>query len=124
MVWSVGSEAAIGRRGAWNRIPAFGAWLTSTILLAAAIVVAFILMSVREPPVVIRDGPVPLAPPPSPEMLADVERLGDKAEAVSDEIRRMLHGIGAYACPAGTSPSDPGLFRRLRLEAESADGPA
>lgn len=117
--------AIAGTGGPERRIPAFRTWLALTIALGAAVLAALVLVLLREPVTVFRDGPAPPAPPPSRERQAEAAKLEQEAERTSRELRAVLRGAAVHECPLGAAPSDPERFeaieRRLR-ELAGADG--
>jgi S1-C subfamily serine protease len=93
-------------------IPAFTAWWALSLVLAIAIAVLLFLLLNREPDTVIRDVPSSQDSAPTPEMLAEVQRLAAKADELDADRIAILRQVAAYECPPGTEPAD-----RQRLEA-------
>ena len=112
------SEAAgIERRGGIRAIPGHRGWLALSLLLAVAVGVALVLLLLREPDMIARDGPIPPVPPPTEEMLAEVAQLNAEALAVSAELTAILREVAGYDCPPGTAPADRARFDDLKRKA-------
>lgn len=111
------------RRG----IPAFGAWLAVSVLLAFAVAAALAWLLLREPDTIVRDGPVPPPAAPTEEMLAEVERLDARSFEAGKRLQDILEAVAAYECPPGTAPADRTRFEALKEKARAllaeADGP-
>lgn len=109
--------AAVERRKGIRAIPGHRAWSILSLMLAAAMGVALVLLLLREPDIVARDGPVPPIPPPTEEMLAAVARLNAEATVVSAELTTVLLAVADYDCPPGTAPTDRARFEGMKRKA-------
>ena len=117
-------DAAIaGTGGPERRIPAFRTWLSLTIALGVAALAALVLVWLREPVTVFRDGPAAPAPPPSQERQAEAAKLERETERISRELRAVLRGAAGYECPPGAAPSDPERFEAIERRVRGLAGP-
>ncbi|ANK81448.1 MAG: hypothetical protein TEF_12040 [Rhizobiales bacterium NRL2] len=106
-------------RNTRRSIPAFGAWLAISVLLALAVVAALAWLLLREPETVVRDGPLPSPQPPTAEMLAEVERLDALSFEAGKRLQEILGTVAAYDCPPGTAPADRARFEALKEKARA-----
>ena len=123
MVRNAKDAAIAGTGGPERRIPAFRTWLTLTTALGAAVLAALVLVSLREPVTVFRDGPAPPAPPPSRDRQAEAAKLEKEAERISRELRAVLRGAAGHECPPGAAPSDPERFEAIGRQLRGLAGP-
>lgn len=113
---AAGSE----RRRGIRAIPGHRVWLVLSLLLAGAVGIALVLLLLREPDMIARDGPIPPAPPPTEQMLAEVAELNAEALAVSAELKAILQQVAGYDCPPGTAPTDRVRIEELKRKASAA----
>jgi hypothetical protein len=109
--------AATERRRGIRAIPGHRAWLALSLLLAVAVGVALVLLLLREPDMIARDGPIPPVPPPTEEMLAEVAQLNAEALAVSADLTAILRQVAGYDCPPGGAPTDRTRFGDMKRKA-------
>lgn len=94
-------------------------WWIVTIVLALALLGALIALNMREPDTIVRQVPSTVTPEPTPEMLAEVERLDAESAEMTDELAALLRFIAGYECPPGTAPSDIEKLDRLKQKAQA-----
>lgn len=94
-------------------------WWITTIVLAVALLAALVALLLREPETVVRQVPSTIPSGPTPEMLAEVERMDAESAELTEELRALLQFIAGYECPPGTAPSDVEELERLKRKAEA-----
>jgi S1-C subfamily serine protease len=95
------------------------AWWLATILLALGLLVALIVLQLREPETIVRLIPSTQSSEPTPDMLAQVEQLDIESADLNAEVISLLRFVANYECPPGTIPGDVERLENLKRKAEA-----